>query len=251
MNLLTLEKHELIQKINTLEKKNEELELLNKNNKTWIALLAHDFRGVFANLIWVLNLYRNKTVPFEVLVDDLIPELEQSAHKNIKALDDTFLSLKIQLEAALLDKETINLKDKHTAIQQALADELTKKELTFDFVGDEELFISSNKLIVISILRKIVDNAIKFSFRGGEIRFKVEKTNDDRTQITIQDFGTGIDEYTLNKLFSLDAVPLRGTEEEKGAGLGLVLVKEALGLINGTIDLSSTKDKGTQVQIIL
>lgn len=251
MSLQTLDKNELILKINTLEKKNEELERLNRNNKTWIALLAHDFRGVFANLIWVLNLYKNKSVSLEVLIDDLIPELEQSARKNLKALDDTFQSLKNQLEAVSAEKVTINLKDKHAAIKQELADELTKKELTFDFVGDEKLFISSNKLIVRSILRKIVENAIKFSFRGGEIKFKVEKTNDDRTQITIQDFGTGIDEYTFNKLFSLDTVPLRGTEEEKGAGLGLVLVKEALSLMDGTIDLSSTKDKGTQVQIIL
>lgn len=250
MNLLNLEKHELIQKINILEKKNEELEWSNKNNKTWIALLAHDFKGVFANLIWVLNLYKNKTIDIDTLIE-LIPEVKVNAQKNLKALDDTFLALKVQLEKSPNDNLPINLKTIFTEIKQALDADLTKKELTFDFSGDEGIVVSGNEFIVRSILRKIVDNAIKFSFRGGEIRFKVEKTNDDRTQITIQDFGTGIDEYTLDKLFSLDAVALRGTEQEIGAGFGLVLVKEALNLINGTIELSSTKDEGTQVQIIL
>lgn len=250
MELLNLEKHELIQKINSLEKRNEELERANQNNKTWIALLAHDFKGVFANLIWVLNLYKNKTVDINTLIE-LIPEVEVNAHKNLNALGDTFLALNVLLEYSPNDNVLINLNTIFTEIKHVFDAELKEKELTFNFFGDEEALVSGNEFIIKSILRKIVDNAIKFSFRGGEIRFHVEKTTDDRTQITIQDFGTGIDEYTLNKLFSLDAVALRGTENEIGAGLGLVLVKEALNLINGTIELSSTKDKGTQVQIIL
>lgn len=250
MDLLNLEQDELIQKIDILEKRNEELERINKNNKTWIALLAHDFKGVFANLIWVLNLYKNRAVDIDTLIE-LIPEVQVNAQKNLKALDDTFLALKLLLEKSPNDNVPVNLKVIFSEIKQTLDAELTKKELAFDFFGDKELTVSGNPFIIGSILRKIVDNAIKFSFRGGEIRFIVEKTSDDRTQITIQDFGTGIDEYTFSKLFSLDAVALRGTEQEIGAGLGLVLVKEALILINGTIELSSTEDQGTQVQIVL
>ena len=250
MNVLNLEMHELIQKINILEKKNKELEWSNRNNKTWMALLAHDFKGVFANLIWVLNLYKNKTIDINTLIE-LIPEVEVNAQKNLKALDDTFLNLKILQEESKSEVIPVSLKTTFIEIKQALASEIAKKELTLNFLGDEEIVVLGNQFIVRSILRKIVDNAIKFSYKGGEIRFEVKKTNDNRTQISIQDFGTGIDEYTFDKLFSLDAVALRGTENEIGAGLGLVLVKEALNLINGTIEISSTKDKGTQVQIIL
>lgn len=250
MGLLNFGQDELIQKINILEKRNEELERVNKSNKTLIALLAHDFKGVFANLIWVLNLYKNKTVDIDTLIE-LIPEVEVNAHKALKALDDTFLALKILLEKSPKDDVLVNLKAVFTDIKQALAAEIENKELIFEFTGDQEQFVVGNEFVVKNILRKIVDNAVKFSFKGGKIIFKVEKTRDKRTQVTIQDFGIGIDEYTLKKLFSLDVVALRGTENEIGSGLGLVLVKEALSLINGDIDLSSAKDKGTQVQITL
>ncbi len=250
MNLQTLNTHELVQRINVLEKKNEDLERSNRNNKMWLALLTHDFKGVFANLIWVLNLYKDKTVSLETLIE-LIPELEENAHKNFKALSDTFLALKIQFEAAQIADVAINVKELFTEIKEVFATEFLKKELTFNFLGSEKIIITGNKFIVKSILLKIVDNAVKFSFRGGEIRFKVEKAINGRAQVAIQDFGSGIDDYTFNKLFTLDAVALRGTENEIGSGLGLVLVKEALNALNGTINLSSTKNNGTQVQIIL
>ena len=250
MELLNLEKHELIQKIHILKKRNEELEQTNQNNKTWTALLAHDFKGVFANLIWVLNLYQNKTVDINTLVE-LIPEVEVNAHKNIKAIDDSFSALKILLTKSPSDNVSVNLKTVFAELKKVLKAEIAKKELVFDFLGDEELSVTGNEFIIKIILRKIVDNAIKFSFRGGKITFKVEKTSDDRSQITIEDSGTGIDEYTFDRLFSLNAVALRGTEQEIGAGFGLVLVKEALNLINGTIEISSAEKGGTKVQIVL
>lgn len=250
MDLQALEKHELIQKINILNRKVEELERSNKNNKAWLALLAHDFKGVFANLIWILNLYKNKKVSFEILAE-MFPDLEVNSQKNLKALDDTFLAARIQFESTIIQEEPINLKEVYIEIKESLFDAISKKELTLSFSGNEEASIIGSKLIVKSILTKIIDNAIKFSFRGGEIKFSVEKNTNNTTQIIVEDFGIGIDDYTLNKLFSLDAVATRGTEEEIGAGLGLVLVKEALILINGTIDISSNKDKGTKVQITL
>lgn len=245
-----MEKQELIQRIDVLEKEIADLKEINKNNKTWLALLSHDFKGVFANLIWVLNLYNSKSISPEMLVE-MFPELENNAQKNLKALDDTFLAAKIQYDSVLTKNEVINLKGLYDEIADWFSGAISKKELSIEFVGNNETTIESNRLIVKSILIKLIDNSIKYSFRGNKIIFSVDSFNNNSTHITIEDFGTGMDDYTFSKLFSLNGAAIAGTEGEKGTGLGLVLVKEALRLINGTIDIISTKDKGTLIDIIL
>lgn len=250
MDIQTLEKYELIQHIQLLDAKIEALEKSNRNNKSLLASLAHDFKGTFSNLLWVLNFFNTKKVPLDALIE-MMPELEKGTRKSLKAIDDTFLSAKVQYDAIWTEKGTVNLKEIYTEIKDVLADGISKKELIFEFIGNERAFILGNVLIVKSILVKAVENAIKFSYKGGVIKFSVEKMNNDHAQVTIEDFGCGIDGYTFEKLFTLDIVPTKGTEGEKGAGFGLVLAKEALQLINGTIDIISTKEKGTQVRITL
>ncbi|MHA6728376.1 sensor histidine kinase [Chryseobacterium sp. A301] len=248
MNSLSV--NELKEKISSLEKKLAQAETANKNNKAWISLLSHDFRGFFANLTWLSNLYENKTIPLEAFVD-LIPELDQNAQKNLTALEDTFLALKFLIEKESVGKDSISLVDSFARLKAFFNEPLLKKELSFTFVGEQDCSVIGNEVILSSVLRKVVDNAIKYSHRGGEIYFHVETTRGNRCQVRIQDFGSGIDEHTLGQVFSFDVVSARGTDGEIGAGIGLVLVKEALHTIGGEVSIESTKDKGTQVKIIL
>lgn len=249
MNLEKLEKHELIQHIRTLEKKVKETENANKNNKTWLALLAHDFKGVFGSIIWIDNLYKSGAVSCEILAE-LLPELKENASKNLRALEDTFLAARFHYDNILADPERINLTEIYQEIKDEFAEEIEKKQLQITFVGEEEIYIQNNKLMVKSVLTKIMDNAIKFSYKENRIEVTIEAV-DDEHRIIVQDFGTGIDDYTFNKLFSLDVSPIMGTADEKGAGLGLILAKEALTLLNGSIHVHSIKDEGTQVHITL
>lgn len=249
MNLQDLEKQELIQHVNNLEKEIDDLKLSKKQNKAWLALLSHDFKGVFANLVWVLDLLKNKSISADMFTE-LVPEFETNIQKNLKALDDTFLSAIVQHHNIITDKKAINLRELFFEIKESFSDQINKKELSLEFLGDNEVYIMGSKLLIKSILVKVIDNAIKFSYQGGKIIFAVARV-DNQLRVEIKDFGTGMDEYTFDGLFSLDAAPNLGTQDEKGAGLGLVLVKEILDVIGGSIHIQSIKDTGTQVNIIL
>lgn len=249
-NLETLENPELIQRISDLEKEIKALKEINKNSKIWLALLSHDFKGVFSGLGWILNMYNNKSISTDILIEMLI-ELEKNVRTCLRALDDTFLAARIQYDNFLSEKETINLQELYSELIGYFSDSIAKKELILEFAGKQEINIQCNKLILKSILIKIIDNSIKFSLKGNKIVFTVGTANDYQTHITIEDFGMGMDDYTLCKIFSLNRAPSLGTENEKGAGLGLVLAKEALRLINGTISINSIKGQGTKVLITL
>lgn len=245
-----MEKEELIQQVASLEREIETLKGINESNKTWLALLSHDFKGVFANLIWVINLYKSNALSSDMVLK-MFPELEANANKNLKALDDTFLAAKIQLGEISRKNEKISFKELYNDLLDLFSDNLHKKGLVLEFRGDEDIVIESNRLILRSVLIKIIDNAIKYSFRDNKIVFAIDVINSERVRISVEDFGVGMDDYTFSKVFCLDGAAVPGTEGEKGTGLGLVLSREALRFINGTIEIDSVKGKGTLVNIVV
>lgn len=99
------------------------------------------------------------------------------------------------------------------------------------------------------IIRNLLQNALKFTEKGGNIIFDLEKDS-VFTIITIKDDGIGIAQEKLHTLFILGKnQPTIGTSKERGTGLGLVLVKELTELNGGTISVESQLGHGTTFSI--
>jgi CheY-like chemotaxis protein len=95
------------------------------------------------------------------------------------------------------------------------------------------------------VFRNLIGNAIKYTFRGGDIKVLVNDLG-QKTEITISDNGVGMDEETRMNLFSQNKTSSKyGTENEKGTGLGLVLCKEFIEKHGGHIRVESEKGKGS------
>jgi signal transduction histidine kinase len=95
------------------------------------------------------------------------------------------------------------------------------------------------------IVRNLVSNAIKFSNPHDQIIIAAME-QDNLVVISVADTGIGIDKDNLDKLFRLDSnFTSKGTADEKGTGLGLILCKEFVEKNGGTIWVESNKDKGS------
>src|SRR5690606_5046237 len=121
---------------------------------------------------------------------------------------------RIQYDNILTETENINLKEVFNEVNTLFNDAITKKDLIIDFVGNEDIHIQNNRLIVKSVFIKIIDNAIKYSHQSGKIICTINTAENNRILITIADFGTGIDDYTFDKLFSLNKSSYNGTNGE-------------------------------------
>lgn len=96
-----------------------------------------------------------------------------------------------------------------------------------------------------SILRNLINNAIKFSYPNTEIGISVVR-KDKFFEVQVVDQGIGIDEENLEKLFRIDLkFKSTGTAGEKGTGLGLLLCKEFAETNGGKIWAESTSGKGS------
>ena len=100
--------------------------------------------------------------------------------------------------------------------------------------------------MVDAVIRNLLSNAIKFTKAGGEVRVKVME-KDDMLYISVKDDGVGMKEEIKNKLFKIDQhVTTKGTDQEKGTGLGLILSKEFVEKNGGEIWVETEEGKGSE-----
>jgi len=108
------------------------------------------------------------------------------------------------------------------------------------------LEVMANKHMLMTILRNLINNAIKFSFKGSAVKIKATKEG-SYAKISVIDHGVGIKREEMAHLFKLDTGFSRpGTANEKGSGLGLSLCKDFIEKNQGEIQVESVFEKGSK-----
>ncbi|MCK5148337.1 tetratricopeptide repeat-containing sensor histidine kinase [bacterium] len=102
-----------------------------------------------------------------------------------------------------------------------------------------------------SIFNNLLSNAIKFTGQGGTVLLDCTSLP-EHYEISITDSGVGIEPERLEKLFRIDEnISTRGTDNEKGTGLGMILCKEFIELNGGSINVESRSGVGTKFILTL
>ena len=128
---------------------------------------------------------------------------------------------------------------------------LFRSNITVQIDIPESQDIVADKFMLETILRNIISNAVKFTFRNGVIHIRFEEY-EGRAVITIADSGIGMTQNELDKLFKIDKNHTRvGTNNETGTGLGLILCMELAEKNNGIIEVKSKKGEGTAFSLVL
>ncbi len=123
--------------------------------------------------------------------------------------------------------------------------QLIKKKLIIKNLIDSEVRVDADKHMLMSIVRNLISNAIKYCNRDGEITIALQSKNNE-TQISISDTGVGIASETLKNLFDPSKIiSKKGTEQEKGSGLGLQICKALVDRHDGEIWFDSEIGIGT------
>ena len=102
------------------------------------------------------------------------------------------------------------------------------------------------------IIRNIVGNAVKFTNSGGSVSLSFEE-DDEWCKVHIKDTGVGMTEEKISRLFSSvgKSISTYGTKSESGTGLGLMMVKQFVDANQGTIEIRSRHNEGTEVVVSL
>jgi signal transduction histidine kinase len=126
-----------------------------------------------------------------------------------------------------------------------------KKNITIQLYIDSRFYIFADYNMITTVVRNLISNAIKFTYRNGKIIISAKREN-DFIEISIADSGIGIRFENIKKLFQIDQkFKTDGTAGEEGTGLGLILCKEFIEKNRGKIWAESVFGKGSTIKFTL
>lgn len=223
-----------------------------KNNITNVSEAAHDLRGVVAKLHGLHSLLKPKIKP-NTEVEQLFSLLEMVCKHGIEITTNI---LENKALASLNSNEIIfkryslnNLIKKQAKVYKIQAN-AKNIDLIID-IPNHNIFSKINRHSFVQLLDNLVENAIKFTNREGQINIMLREKN-EKVILEVRDSGMGIPSKLLDSVFSKKTASKRiGTEGEKSTGMGLSIVKEIVDLHSGKIWVNSIEKEWTSFVIEL
>jgi signal transduction histidine kinase len=181
----------------------------------------------------------------EVETQELYSRLNHQLQACGNVLENLLQWAKAELSNSRAGAEKVILADVANEVAQQLKDDIQEKNIKFQNNLSFQHIALADKMQVEIILRNLMANAIKFTSAGGQVKV-AGKVNDGRIEIYVEDNGLGMHEEEVKNLFQPErSFTTRGTNQETGSGIGLLITKEMISKNGGNIWVSSRKDEGT------
>lgn len=229
-----------------------ELRTLNTTKDKFFSILAHDLRGPLGSLRTLTDFLVEHIESYskEKLIQILITQ--RDAVKNLTALLENLLTWsRIQRGTLPYQPETLRLDMIVMRTIELLAPHAQHKQITVTTTIHENMEAYADLQMINTVVRNLLSNALKFTETGGQVTISAIPTP-HHIEVVITDTGIGIPPKQLSELFRIDTKYQRkGTQNEDGTGLGLVLCKEFVERNGGTIQAESTVGSGTTFRFTL
>lgn len=231
---------------NEVLKQNIKLQELNQTKDKFFSIISHDLKGPLNSLTSFSHLLIDHT---DSLSKEEIQLLARDLDKSVKNLFTLLENLlewsRSQTGNIDFTGENFNLREILDLNKALLESQANNKKITIAIDGPSECFVNLHKQSINTVVRNLISNAIKFTNEGGAIRLGLQITDQNLT-VTVADNGVGMSEEVMNKLFRLDKKhSSKGTANEKGTGLGLILCREFIEKNGGNLRVQSTAGKGS------
>jgi two-component system OmpR family sensor kinase len=210
-------------------------ELLDRQQKI-IADAAHELRTPITALS-----IQAENLDATVLSDDARSRVEalKSGANRTKHLLEQLLAMARQESGVSLNQK-IEIGEVAKKVVINLIEFSNRKDINLGLEQGEPLQILAEKIAIESLLRNIIDNAIKYTPKGGKIDIRLRREN-NLAVISVEDTGPGIADDELSSVF--DPFVRGGLKEGDGSGLGLSIVRRITDQLSGTVKLSNKTDR--------
>jgi two-component system, sensor histidine kinase and response regulator len=235
-----------------LQKLADELSQMNKDKDLFISILVHDLKNPFNALLGLTDvLLLNFPEYTKEKIEKQIKLINKVSYQTYNLLESLILWSKSQAGRIPFEPQKINLSEICNEIVGDMNFQADAKKIKLNINNDKDIVIMADLNMLKTILRNLISNAIKFTNINGEIKIYTEQTNSLAT-IIVSDNGVGIDKKNLSQIFaSPNLYTTKGTAEEKGTGLGLLLCKDFVEKHKGKIWVESELGKGSNFKFTM
>lgn len=235
-----------------IRKKNEQLLATIAEKDKFFSIIAHDLKTPFNAIIGLSELLSEEVNEQDckgiISTARIIQQASKRAMNLLTNLMDWTRSQSGRLE---FNPEHIEMSSLCEEVIGLFEESVAQKGIVIrnSFTPPVKLFADRNMLS--TVIRNLISNAIKFSYTGGTVDVLLNRT-EDSVQLQVEDYGIGIPADRVEKLFKIDeAISTRGTLNETGTGLGLILCMEFIKKHKGEITVQSTENEGTTFNVTL
>jgi signal transduction histidine kinase len=236
-------------KIIELRLKNKELDYSAETQKKIISILAHDVRNPLSSIKNIIELKKSDIIDAKDAAE-LINMVTEQLDNTIEMIENILNWGQMHLQFGHIQLEDFDLNELVERIfgSESLNSVVKKNQLINQI--EPGTIVNCDKQSLEFILRNLVSNANKFTQNGRILIGMKEK--DAKTTIWVTDNGVGISDERAGELLNKSVYNTTlGTNNERGSGLGLLLVKEFIDRMDGTITFESELGKGTTFKITI
>lgn len=231
-----------------LNQVNASLKESNATKDKFLSIMAHDLRSPFTALMGLSEvLMENSDQYSREEMNTFIRLINEAAVKTYRQLDDLLVWSRSQMGKMPFNPGSMKLNQPCHEVIEVLNQTAATKRITFDVKVAEDTVVFADEAMIKTVLRNLVSNAIKFSWSDSVITiFSEQGPSDAMLTVGVADKGVGMTEEAMTKLWKLsEQASTKGTNNEEGTGLGLLICKEFVEKQGGRIWVDSIQGEGS------
>ena len=225
--------------------------------KNWkdkfFSILAHDLRGPFNSFFGLTQIMASELPKLTLSeIQKIANSMRNSATSLFYLLENLLQWSRNQQGLIFVTPEKIQLLQVTDESIAIMTEPAKIKEIIIDVRIPGEMMVRADEMLLQTVIRNLVSNAVKFTPKGGKITIFAEEKASEMVVISFRDTGIGMKTEVLQRLFEFNNKASRqGTEGEPSTGLGLLLCKEFIEKLGGTLRAESEDGKGSTFSISL
>jgi signal transduction histidine kinase/Tfp pilus assembly protein PilF len=246
---ISWQKEELSSRNDQIMKQRDELKVVNEAKDKFFSIIAHDLKSPFTGMLGFSEMLAED---YDSLSDEQRREFAEDIHSSIKmglSLVENLLAwASIQTGKMEFKPCKIMIGNEVEKVIELLKGNALMKNIKVQNDIDQDLAVLADPNMFHSIMLNLVSNALKFTENEGEIKVSaaIAIGKPDMIQVSVTDSGMGMNQQEISKLFASDVhFSKKGTANENGTGLGLLLCKEMVEKHSGHISVNSSSGQGS------
>ncbi len=232
-----------------IEQQNNKLKNVNSIKDKFFSIIGHDMRSPLVSLKGLLGLVNRNEIS-----DKEFKHFAPKLHQHVIGVSETLENLlqwsRSQMEGWSLTPTTLQLYQVIHKSVKLFHETAAEKKITIENFVEQDETVHADENQTELIFRNLIHNAIKFTPEGGRIQL-TSKQSGEFIEVSVMDTGMGMSPEQVALLFQQNTNTTRGTQGEKGTGLGLLLCKEMAENNGGRISVTSAKGKGSTFHVLI
>ena len=217
-----------------------------KAKDQFLANMSHEIRTPLNGIIGFTQLLDN--TPLNQEQKEFVSIIETSSESLLGIINDILDISKINAEKMEIEEIPFNLIEKIESVLEILSAKAEAKNIILSLYVDPSIspYRIGDPTRLAQVIMNLIGNAIKFTPDFGQISCIIENTEDGKLLFKVKDTGIGISKGNQTKIFKAFSQADTSTVRKfGGTGLGLTISSMIVKLMDGKLDLESTKDKGS------